>query len=302
MRFGVSPIAWSNDDMPELGADTSLEACLTDVRDVGFDGVELGRKFPRKAESLKPILNRFNLALVGGWHSGHLLVRSANEEIEALQSHMRLLKACGSDVFIFAECSNAVHGNRAIGLSSAPRLGEDQWREFGARLTHVSDYLAGEGFRFAYHHHTGTAVETAADLERFLKVTGSSVGLTLDTGHAFVGGIDCVDVIRRHPERIAHVHCKDVRKEALAKFVREDRSFLDGVLGGMFTVPGDGDIAFAPVFEALADVGYDNWVIVEAEQDPAKADPKTYAEIGFKHVTSGLATAFHTRKLEKSDV
>lgn len=302
MRFGVSPIAWSNDDMPELGAETSLEACLADVRDVGFTGVELGRKFPRNAETLRPILKSFELSLVGGWYSGRLLVQTAEAEIEALQAHKRLLQACDCDVFIFAECSNAVHGNREIGLSGAPRLGEAAWREFGARLTQVAEYLRGEGFRFAYHHHTGTAVETAADLDQFLAMTGGSVGLTLDTGHALVGGIDCVDIIRRFPERIAHVHCKDVRKDVLAKFVREDRSFLDGVLGGMFTVPGDGDIAFGPIFEALVAIGYDDWVIVEAEQDPAKADPKAYAEIGFAHVTSGLDAAAHSRKLEKSDV
>lgn len=300
--FGVSPIAWSNDDMPELGAETSLEACLADAQDVGFTGVELGRKFPRDAESLLPILKSFQLSLVGGWYSGHLLVRTAEAEIEALQAHKRLLKACGADVFIFAECSNAVHGNRAVGLSGAPRLGEATWREFGARLTQVADYLRGEGFRFAYHHHTGTVVETAADLEQFFAVTGKSVGLTLDTGHAFVGGIDCVDVIRRFPERIAHVHCKDVRKGVLARFVRKDRSFLDGVLGGMFTVPGDGDIVFGDIFDALAAIGYDDWVIVEAEQDPAKADPKAYAEIGFAHVTSGLAAAVSSRKLENSNV
>lgn len=291
MRVGVSPIAWSNDDMPELGGDTTLEACLADVRDVGFAGVELGRKFPRTPDALLPVLKRFDLALVGGWFSGNLLKWSAEEEIAALQAHKQLLQACGSEVFVYAECSNAVHGNRNIGLSGRPGLDDETWRNFGSRLTTVADYLVSEGFRFAYHHHTGTAVETAEDLESFFAATGESVGLTVDSGHAFVGGIDCVDVIRRHPARISHVHCKDVRCEVFEQAVESDISFLDGVLSGMFTVPGDGGIAFAPIFEALAEIGYDDWVIVEAEQDPAKADPRRYAEVGFAHVTGCIEAA-----------
>jgi len=291
MRFGVSPIAWSNDDMPELGGETPLESCLADVRDVGFAGVELGRKFPRDSQTLMPILSQFDLSLVGGWYSGNLLERTAEEEIAALQTHLTLLRECGSNVFIFAECSNAVHGNRSVGLSGKPELDTAAWRQFGARLTDVADYLESQGFRLAYHHHTGTVVETAADLEAFLGATGGAVGLTLDTGHAYVGGIDLVHIIRRYPDRIAHVHCKDVRR-AVFEHVREsDSSFLDGVLAGMFTVPGDGDIPFAPVFDALADIDYDDWVIVEAEQDPAKAEPKRYAEIGIAHIRSCLEAA-----------
>lgn len=299
MKYGVSPIAWSNDDMPELGGETSLESCLTDVRDVGFSGVELGRKFPRKAEALLPVLGAFDLSLVGGWFSGNSLVQSAEEEIAALQSHMDLLRACGSDVFIYAECSNAVHGNRNVGLSGAPRLGNDEWKLFGERLTTIADYLAKEGFRFAYHHHTGTVVESAEDLDIFFRHTGESVGLTLDTGHAFVGGIDCAAVIRGYPERMSHIHCKDVRRNVFERMVAEDNSFLDGVLAGMFTVPGDGDIAYEPVFEALLETGYDDWIIVEAEQDPAKADPKAYAIKGLSHLKRIVAD---TQEMKTSEV
>lgn len=291
MRFGASPIAWSNDDMPELGGETSLETCLTDIRETGYSGAELGRKFPRNSEALLPVLKKHELSLVGGWYSGHLLARSAAEEIEALQNHMALLKACGSEVFIFAECSNAIHGNMNLGLSQKPSLDQTQWREFGARLTEVADYIAAQGFRFAYHHHTGTVVETGADLDCFLAETGPSVGLTLDTGHAFVGGIDCADLIRKHPGRIAHVHCKDVRLSVFETIRQSDASFLAGVLAGMFTVPGDGIIDYEPIFSALAEIGYDNWVIVEAEQDPALADPRAYALMGLTHVKSCIARA-----------
>ena len=302
MQFGVSPIAWSNDDMPELGGGTSLESCLTDVRDVGFAGVELGNKFPRSSPDLLKVLNAFDLQLVGGWFSGHLLKRSAQDEIKALQPHMELLRACGSDVFVHAECSNAVHGNRGVGLSGRPGLTDQEWALFGSRLTEVADYIAGEGFRFAYHHHTGTVVETAADLEQFFRVTGERVGLTLDTGHAYVGGIDCPETIRLHPGRIVHVHCKDVRETVYDDVVRKDDSFLDGVLAGMFTVPGDGAIDYVPIFSALADIGYDDWVIIEAEQDPAKADPRKYAELGLAHIRSCVEKAYPSRKVENTNV
>jgi inosose dehydratase len=298
MKFGVSPIAWSNDDMPELGGETTLESCLTDVGELGFDGVELGGKFPRQSAELLPILRSHGLSLVGGWFSGNCLVNSAEEEIAALRAHQDLLRACGSDVFVYAECSNAVHGNRSVGLSGRPVLDSGAWRTFGERLTGIAEYLGSEGFRFAYHHHTGTVVETAADLEQFLAVTGDAVGLTLDTGHAFVGGIDCAEIIRKVPARIAHVHCKDVRRSIFETVRKDDQSFLDGVLAGMFTVPGDGDIDFGPVFEALGHIRYDDWIIVEAEQDPALANPRLYARLGLDHVRSCAQPRRDTRKVE----
>ena len=235
IRWGVSPIAWANDDMPELGGDTPLERILGDIRDLGFDGVELGGKFPREPGKLKALLDAYGLALVGGWYSGSLLSQSAEAEIAALQPHLALLKALGSNVFVFAETSNAVHGNKAVPLTGAPRLGE--WREFGARMTAVADYIAGEGLRFAYHHHLGTVVETGADLDAFIAATGPSVGLTLDTGHAALGGVDALSILAKHSGRIAHVHCKDVRWETFKAAREGGSSFLDGVLAGCSPCP-----------------------------------------------------------------
>ncbi len=282
IRFGVSPIAWINDDMPELGGNTPLDSVLKDIQDIGFSGVELGGKFPRNPATLKVLLGRFGLDLVGGWYSAELLTRTAEAEIEELKPHLALLKAMGSTVFIQAETSNAIHGNRAMPLSKTPQLTDDAWKQFGARLTQVADFIQGEGLRFAYHHHLGTVVERAVDLDAFLRVTGANVGLTLDTGHAALGGINGIDILRAHPKRIAHVHCKDVRRRVFADIQTSGRSFLDGVLAGMFTVPGDGDLDFAAVMRSLADTDYSGWVIVEAEQDPALANPKTYGELGFK--------------------
>ena len=282
IRFGVSPIAWINDDMPELGGDTPLEQVLADARAIGFEGIELGGKFPRDPAVLKPLLDRFSLALVGGWYSCNLLARTAAEEIEAMEPHLSLLKAMGCTVFIAAETSNAIHGDRTQPLSASPRLQADEWPAFGRRLTAIADHVAAEGLRFAYHHHLGTSVERTQDLAAFLDHTGSNAGLTVDTGHAALGGIDAIALIRRHPERVAHVHCKDVRIELFGALERRGGSFLDGVLDGMFTVPGDGYLDFGEVMRALAAIGYSGWVIVEAEQDPAIADPRRYGEIGLR--------------------
>ena len=282
IRFGVSPIAWINDDMPELGGETPLETVLGDAREIGFTGIELGGKFPREPGALKALLDRYALALVGGWYGSNLLERAAADEIEAMQPHLRLLNAMGPDIFVIAETSNAIHNDRARPLSLAPRLGDSEWPQFGRRLTEVADYLAGEGMRCAYHHHLGTVVERQEDLDHFLAATGPTVGLTVDTGHASLGGIDPIAVIRRHPERVTHVHCKDIRPEVFGTLARRDGSFLDGVIDGMFTVPGDGAIDYGDVMRALAGIGYSGWVIIEAEQDPAVADPRRYGEIGLR--------------------
>jgi inosose dehydratase len=291
IRFGVSPIAWANDDMPELGGATPLASILADIQGAGFAGVELGGKFPRDPGALQPLLAGYGLDLVGGWHSGALLTRDTGAEIAAAQDHLGLLKAMGSTVWVHAETSNAIHGDRAVPLSRTPRLAAGDWRQFGAGVTEFADYIAGEGLRFAYHHHLGTVVERPDDLAAFLAATGESVGLTLDTGHAALAGVDPVQVIRAHPRRIAHVHCKDVRGGVFARVHAEDTSFLDGVLAGMFTVPGDGDLDFAAVMRALADVAYAGWIVVEAEQDPALADPRAHAELGLAALRREAAAA-----------
>jgi inosose dehydratase len=282
IRFGVSPIAWINDDMPELGGDTPLESVLTDISELGFEGVELGGVFPRDPPTLARLLDRYGLALVGGWYSGSLLERSAEEEWQALQPHLGLLEALGSSVFIFAETSNAIHGKRGESLAATPRLDTGAWREFGARMSTVAERIRERGLRFAYHHHLGTVVERAGDLDAFIANTSPAVGLTLDTGHAALGGIDPVSIIRDHPSRIAHVHCKDVRGKVFKSVAAGNRSFLDGVLEGMFTVPGDGDLDYAAVMRAMKAIGYQGWIIVEAEQDPAKADPRQFQGMGLE--------------------
>jgi inosose dehydratase len=291
VRFGVSPIAWINDDMPELGGDTPLESVLADARDLGFAGIELGGKFPRDSDALRTLLGRYRLELVGGWYSASLLCRTAEAEIEALQPHLALLKAMGCSVFIQAETSNAIHGEKGRDLSQTPRLADEAWPDFGERLTQVADHVAGHGLRFAYHHHLGTVVESPADLGNFLRHTGDSVGLTVDTGHAALGGLDPVTLIREVPSRVAHVHCKDVRWPVFEQLKATGGSFLEGVVAGMFTVPGDGALDYRAVMRALSEIDYSGWIVVEAEQDPAIADPRRYGEIGIKTLREEAAAA-----------
>jgi len=228
---------------------------------------------------------------IGGWYSGSLLSQDADAEIAALQPHLALLKAMGSQVFVFAETSNAVHGDRAVALTATPRLSTSDWVLFGARMTAVADYIQSQGLKFAYHHHLGTVVERAHDLQAFIDNTGASVGLTLDTGHAALGGIDPLDVIGHHPARVAHVHCKDVRWQTFASARDGGSSFLDGVLAGMFTVPGDGGLDYARIMRALKAIDYSGWIVIEAEQDPKLADPRTYAALGLKTLKDEAAKA-----------
>ena len=290
-RLGVSPIGWSNDDLPELGGDIPLGACLAEAREAGFEGIELGNKFPRDPTLLRPLLARHGLSLISGWYSGRLLERPVEEEWAAIEPHRALLAAMGCAVLVYAETSGGIAADRRRPLSSRPRLSEGDWRDFGMRLTEFGDRLAGRGIHLAYHHHMGTVVETSAEIDRLIAVSGGSVGLVLDTGHLAFADADPADVARRHWQRINHVHLKDVRRDALARARARDASFLDAVVDGVFTVPGDGAIDFAPVLAILAAADYRGWLVVEAEQDPVKAPPLTYARRGFAHLRAAVDQA-----------
>lgn len=291
VRLAINPLTWTNDDMPELGGDTPLETCLAEARQAGFEGVELGHKFPREPKALRAKLAAFGLSLASGWYSARLLERTVADEIAALEGHLRLLAAQGCQVMVFCEVSGCVHGDRATPLSRRPRLSEAQWTAFCARLTEVGAHLRARGVRLAYHHHMGTVVQSLADIERLMASTGESVGLLLDTGHLVYAGGDPAEVMARHGDRVVHFHCKDVRPDVLARMRAADSSFLDAVLAGVFTVPGDGDIDYLPPFRALAARGYDGWLVVEAEQDPARAHPLTYARIGYDYLARTSAEA-----------
>lgn len=296
VRLGINPLTWSNDDMPELGGATPLETCLAEAKLAGYSGVELGNKFPRRTELLRPILAQHGLALVSGWYSSRLLERSVAEEMRAVQDHLDLLVAMGCGVMVYAETARCVHGDKSMPLSRRPILAGEEWPRFGESLTAMARHLAGQGIRLAYHHHVGTVVQSAEDIDSLMAHTGPEVGLLLDTGHLTYAGGDPAAAARRHATRIVHVHCKDVRPPVLTTAKAHDSSFLDAVLEGVFTVPGDGGVDYAAVLPVLAAANYQGWLVVEAEQDPAKAHPLTYARMGHANLSAlarnaGLTTA-----------
>jgi len=290
VRLGTNPIAWSNDDLPELGGDTELETCLAEARAAGFTGIEKGNKFPTDPAALLRVLRRHELALVSGWYGAALRQRTVEQEIAAMRPHLDLLKACGCKVMVFAETSGTVQGRRDVPVADRPVMTDQEWTTFLERIGQLGDGMQQDGVAIAFHPHMGTVIETAAEIDRLMAGTPPSVGLLLDTGHLAFAGEDPAAVARRWAQRINHVHAKDVRPEMLARAKRERWSFLDSVVAGVFTVPGDGCIDFQAALRPVAQAGYAGWLIVEAEQDPAKAHPLTYARQGYAHLREAAET------------
>jgi inosose dehydratase len=252
----------------------------------------MGAKYPRDAKTLLPLLASHGLRLASGWCSGKLMAHDVDAEWRAIAPHVALLSAAGVKAMVYGEVSNTVHGQIDTPLSRRVRLSDDEFARYGERLTALAERLLDEaGIRLAFHHHVGTIVETTQDIERLLALTGEAVGLTFDTGHVNFGGGDPVALIGRCASRVAHVHFKDVRPPVIAETRRLDRSFLNAVLDGAFTVPGDGVIDFASVLAHLKAAAYQGWIVVEAEQDPAKAPPLQYARMAHDHIVRELAAA-----------
>ncbi len=289
IRLGINPLTWSNDDLPSLGANIGLDTCLREAAAAGYAGVELGRKFPRRAAELGPLLERHGLALVSGWYSLRLLERTAADEFAAMQPHLELLQALGSGVMVCAEVTGCVHGDLQQRLSQRPRLPALAFRRFAERLDELAARMRERGMRLAYHHHMGTVVQSEDEVDALMAACGDDVELLLDTGHLHYAGGDPRRAAQRHAARIAHLHCKDIRPEVLERCRNADTSFLEAVLQGVFTVPGDGCIDYEAVIEPLLAVGYDGWMVVEAEQDPTIADPVTNATRGHQTLHRILA-------------
>ncbi len=281
VAIGINPITWTNDDMPELGGDIPLETCLAETHDAGYSGTELGGKFPRTSAALGPILARHHLQLVSGWYDGRIHERSVAEEFDAIEPHLMLLRDLGCKVVVYADTS----GRQGFPpISQRPKLPDADWASYGRKVTQLAERMAAFGVRMAFHHHMGTIVESEADIDRLMASTGEAAGLLFDSGHCLFAGGDPAAVLQRHIARVVHVHCKDVRRAVLDRALAEDMTFLGAVLEGVFTVPGDGCIAFAPLLRLLHDAGYAGWLVVEAEQDPRKAHPLTYARMGYHNL------------------
>ena len=289
VRIGINPITWSNDDAPELGGDIPLEVCLSETKQAGYAGTELGGKFPRRSAELKPIMERHGLAVISGWYDGRCDEKDVSAEMDAIGPHLQLLKDMGSTHVVYADTSRGRHGAIWDPISKRPALQAEEWPTYGRKLTQLAERMADFGVRMAFHHHMGTIIETDAEVGLLMKHTGEAVGLLYDTGHSTFSGGDPLQLIKDNVKRVVHVHCKDVRKPMLEKARAEDMSFMGAVLEGIFTVPGDGFLDYASILRVLAEANYSGWLVVEAEQDPRKAHPLTYATMGFKNL-SRLAT------------
>ena len=291
VKIGISPIAWQNDDLPDITAAYTMEQALKEAREIGYTGVERGQRMPHDTDGLRRYLEANDIVLCGGWCSGNSLVNSVAEECAAIGQQVDQFVALDAPCIVYAECSNTVQGLQDVPVNSRPRLSRDEVLAYAAKLTEVAKWVKGQGMAFAYHHHMGSIIESEDDVNWLMEGSGPEVQLCFDTGHMLFGGGDVMAVMNRWADRIHHVHFKDIRPD-IVKDVRENnRSFLDAVIAGAFTVPGDGCIDFQAVADKLKAMDYAGWIVVEAEQDPALAPPYEYSKLGYQHILQVCARA-----------
>lgn len=279
-KLATQPIAWSNDDFKDLGGETTIDKCLTEMREAGFAGTEKGHKFPNTTAELKTLLEKFNLSLASAWHSTYLLENPLEEETNKWLQHVRLLKSVGCQVAIAAECSDRVYDQGKLSLrgpEAKMSLNNSQWEKLTKGLDHLAEAAEKEGLKLAYHYHMGTIVQTQQEVEELMKRT-KKIGLVFDTGHAAFAGIDPMALLKKYNDRIFHVHLKNIRPD-IVKAARKDKwSFEKAVRAGVFTVPGDGGLDFETILNYLKTNNNSKWWVVEAEQDPKVANPFEYAQ------------------------
>ena len=285
IKLGVAPIAWSNDDMPELGGETTLEQCLNEASRAGFTGIESGGKFPKSSDELLPKLKKEKLELCSGWYGAHLLKNTPKEEFSLMRNQLNLFKDCKAPCMVFAEITNSIQGDPNAPLSKKPKLSKDDWSKLILRINEISKMMIDENMPLAYHHHMGTVIETEEETKRLIESTNDTVKLLIDTGHMLFAQGSSINLLNDFSERLIHVHCKDIRKEILDKSLKNDSTFRQAFLDGAFTVPGDGCIDYKPFLKILKEKNYSGWLVVEAEQDPSKANPFEYAKIGYKYLS-----------------
>jgi inosose dehydratase len=290
-KLGIAPIAWWNDDLAELSDDVSLEECLRQASVAGFTGMETGRRFPMNMEELGPILARFGISVCGGWFSGLLLDGDIEREKDRIRAQMDFFVAAKAPCIVYGETARSIQGVRSAPLDTKPKLSEEEIKAYGRKMTVFAEWCARQGMPIAYHHHMAAAIETEAELDLLMANSGEALPLLFDAGHmAFAGG-DLLRVIDKHHSRISHVHIKDVRSSVIDKLDRKRESFLDAVVKGAFTVPGDGSLDFVAIIARLASYGYEGWFVVEAEQDPKVSPPLEMAKKGHAGLMRLMASA-----------
>ena len=291
VKIGISPIAWQNDDLPDLTAACTMEQALKEAREIGYTGVERGQRMPADTEGLRAYLDANNIALCGGWCSGSTLVNDLDAEIGVVREQVEQFVALNSPCIVYAECSNTVQGQIGTPVNDRPKLSQDEVLAYAGKLTELAKWMADQGMPMAYHHHMGTIIESEDEVNWLMEGSGPELKLCFDTGHLLFGGGDVMATLNRWGDRVHHVHFKDIRPEIVQDTRENNRSFLDAVIAGAFTVPGDGCIDFQAVANALKAMDYNGWIVVEAEQDPAKAPPCEYSKMGFDHIVEVCGNA-----------
>lgn len=280
VKLGIAPIAWTNDDMPELGGENTFEQCVSEMALAGFTGSEVGSKYPRDTKVLKKALELRGIHICNAWFSTFFTTAPEQETIDGFIEHMNFLHAMGAKVIGCSEQGLSIQGQDLPVFDRKPVFTDEQWTRLANGMNKLAKIAAEKGMKVSLHHHMGTGIQTPAEVERFLTMTNPDVYLLFDTGHMYFseGTQSSVDaIIDTWMDRIVHVHLKDVRADKLAQLKTEKWSFLRGVREGVFTVPGDGAISYDHVFSIIEKSGYEGWMVVEAEQDPAKANPLEYA-------------------------
>ena len=280
VKLAIAPIAWTNDDLPELGGHISFEQCIDEMAAAGFTGSEIGNKYPMDPEVLKPALEQRGLQISSAWFSTFFSEEGrGSETVQKYTEHMNFLKLMGARVVNVCECGHCVQMGPGY-VFDRPEYSDEQWRQLVQGLNLIGEIALENDMINAYHYHMGTMVQDLEETDRLMELTDPGlVYLLLDTGHAHYAGDDPLSIVQKYGTRIRNVHLKDIRQEILDMVHSGKMSFLDSVKAGVFTVPGDGCIDFTPIFKTLAEKDYQGWFVVEAEQDPDKANPQEYAKI-----------------------
>ena len=293
VKLAIAPIGWTNDDMPELGSENTFQQTVSEMALAGFTGSEVGSKYPRDPAVLKPMLEIRGIQICNAWFSTFFANGDKARTIDEFINHMNFLHAMGAKVIGCSEQSKSIQGTTLAVFDDKPHFTDEEWRLTAEGYNELAEIAAEKGMQVALHHHMGTGIQTRAEIDRFLAETNDNVFLLYDTGHAYYSEgsqQEMLAILDRYLPRINHVHLKDVRDDVIAQIRNEKKSFLDGVRAGTFTVPGDGVIDFRPVFALLDERGYTGWMVVEAEQDPALANPFEYAVKARKYIreTAGI--------------
>lgn len=280
VKLGIAPIAWTNDDMPDLGKENTFEQCVSEMALAGFTGSEVGNKYPKDPEVLKKALELRGVEICNQWFSSFLITKPFEEVEKEFRAQLTFLKAMGAKVIGASEQSYSVQGQLDTPIFGHKYVMNDQeWDTFCTGMNKLGKIAKEEyGIAFTFHHHMGTVVQSLAEVDRMMENTDPEyVSLLFDTGHFTYCGEDPLEVVKKYVHRIKHVHLKDIRPEVVEQVKKENMSFLAGVRAGAFTIPGDGCINYDPIFKVLEEAGYEGYMVVEAEQDPAKANPLEYA-------------------------